>query len=252
MPKLKKETLFDSLHAKFFTKNPCAQMQDILRIVVVKPVNSLHFKLVMRPAAWNQHEENFREISIRRAELHYVDIICTQGTFADSTHAETMEQAMDAIYKYLSARSITRTKLFDAAAVYAHTLKNSSAAGVSVSDCIDRIIIRDLSVNYSTELHITQNSNGRIKMSLYANGELSFCTEPQTEQQLIDKATYVLFGGGPVEDALPKLLRHEVKAVTQMLEKYNVNLNEDTITFKKEDFFSFVGDLVQHKTPGKN
>lgn len=253
MPKQKKETLFDELYVKFLGSNPDAQTQDILRVAVPKVVTQLQFKLVLRPAVWNEDAADLREISIMRSDLHYVNVICTQGTFSDMIHAETMEQAMDAIYKYLAAISFKRTPLFETAVVYAQSLKNNSASGVTVSEFPDRIIIRDKTVNYPTEVHIVQTATlNRVRLYLYVKGEQCFCSEPQTDAQLIDKATYILFGGGPVEAALPKLLRHEVKAIQHMLEKHNVNLDSENIVFAKEDFFSFVSDLIRHQNKGAN
>lgn len=252
MKKKKEQTLFDDLYVKFLGSNPDAQTQDILRVALPKVVTQLQFKLILRPAAWkDENSTDFREISIMRSDLHYVNVICTQGTFSDMIHAETVEQAMDAIYKYLAALNFKRTPLFESAVVYAQSLKNISASGVSVSEFPDRIIIRDKTVNYPTELHIQQmGANHRVRLCMYVKGEQCFCYEPQTDTQLIDKATYILFGGGPVEDALPKLLRHEVKAIQHMLEKHNVNLDSETISFGKEDFFSFVSDLLRHHSKG--
>lgn len=254
MKKKKEQTLFDDLYVKFLGSNPDAQTQDILRIATPKEITSLHFKLILRHPSWNTCPgQDFREISVMRSDLHYVNVLCTQGTFSDMIHAETMEQAMDAIYKYMAALNFKRSALFESAVVFAQTLKNTSNSGVAVSEFPDRVIIRDKTVKYPTELHIQQTGvMDRVKLCLYANGEQVFCSVPQTDEQLINKATYILFGGGPVEDALPKLFRHEVKAITQMLEKHNVNLDSDSITFSKEDFFSFVSDLIRHYGKGES
>lgn len=246
---MKTSNLFGQLTEMFFAASPCAQVQDILRVAKPISVTSLQFKLVLRPKSWESHEGSLREISIMRSELHYIDVICSQSNFTDSVHAVSMPEAMNAIYRYLSAQDIVRSKLFDAASVYAKTLDGIS--NITVSDCADRIIIRDTSVNYISELHVIQTKTNLVTLKLYADGELMFCSVPNSDKDLVDKATYILFGKGPVEDALPKLLLHEVKAVNMILEKHNVKLDENSITFTKENFLAFVGDLIRHKTSSK-
>lgn len=254
MKKKKEQTLFDDLYVRFLGSNPDAQTQDILRVAVPKVVTALQFKLVLRHPKWTESNcAEFREISIMRTSLRYVNVICTQGSFSDMVHAETMEQAMDAIYKYLPDPDFKRTELFKTAVVFALDYVRSICSTIRFVECADRLIYRDKTVNYSSEMHIQQVSPlNRVRIVLYIDGEQKFCYEPRNENDLMDKAQYVMFGGGAVEESLPELLRHELKTVTQMLEKRNVNLDAETITFKKEDFFSFVSDLLRHYNKGES
>ena len=239
-----KTNLFEHLREMFFNPNPCVQVQDIQRIASIKQVTPLQFVLIVRPEKWDEEKEtqDFREITVMRSEMHYVSIRVKQGDFADSTCATTLEQALDAIYRYLATRDQTPSAIFAAASAFA--LMQDDPDKFRVVNCVDRIIIRVLQNKERTELHFLKKESSLVTIILYIDGELIFSQATNDPKELADKANFILSGDGPIADRLPKLLKHEDKLVQELLKKHEAMISNKIIAFDKESFYSFVSDLL--------
>lgn len=240
-----KTNLFEHLREMFFNPNPCVQVQDIQRIASIKQVTPLQFVLIVRPVKWDEEKEtqDFREITVMRSEMHYVSILVKQGDFADSTCATTLEQALDAIYRYLATRDQTPSAIFAAAGTFAMTL--DAPERFQIVNCVDRIIIRALQNKERTELHLIKKESSMVTLVLYVDGELLFSQATNSLEEMVNKARYILSGDGPVAERLPKLLKHEDKLVQELLKKHEAMVSSQIVAFDKESFYSFVSDLLR-------